>query len=1034
MQFRRILHTGLRSVAILATSLLVLIPVSQTALAQADTAPPLNLFRNYIVTGDYVVGGVGLRGTGINGFAIGTITIPDPNSVPSTGVPPGADIVAAYLYWETVESSQAAFAGQQGFFNGYAITGTLLGNPNAPVSWSSGGCSGASNGAKTMRTYRADVRPYLHMDSNGEYVGNGAYQVRLADSGSNGGGTPLTLGASLVIIYRVMSPAMPLNAIVLYDGSFAPSNTSSIMTQTMQGLYQAASPGPVTKLTHIVGNGQRNKFESVYLNSVNLPSLYPNLPPFPGFYNGSWDDPTWLPNTYGGAVNANDSSATTSVIPSGSNSGCVSWGAVVLSSTVQDTDGDGLLDTWEDNQGYTDAGSGYWVPLPGANKSVPDIFVELDYLTNMDAGVASLPPHSHLPRQAALDMVGKAFAAHNIHIHFDLGPKIYPGDPYVISYPVATPPGATAFPDAGGNAISESSLLCTDGATLCAFPGQPAVAWKGGLVYVQNQATLGNFEPGRAQSYHYMLWGHSLGLPRSYWSAWANQVSNNANPLASLVSIVNSGTNATVTVRSPPNFLKPGDALSPGQPGYGDANLNRITVTGALNQAALDGTYSFSNLNSSTSNNITTTTFTITTSNVANGTYNFSNEPELAVAYAGPVSSSGHSDIGGGDSAVTFGLWTADDPAGCQPDPSVPLSPNQSYCDNEVGNTVAEAGTLIHELGHTLGLTHGGTFYSNAQNNPPSAPTYGLNCSPGYLSVMNYLFQIRGFPDGGVDYSGQTLGALNESELDESLGLGSDIFTGLPATHYTRWYAPPNANDIHIQNTTGGRYATRHCDGTPIGPNEPSAVQVEGNTYSSPIDWNHDLIVPDSVMPEDANFNGIIGDAPFSGFNDWSTGVDLRQMGARPSLFGLSGGGIAFGGGGIAFGGGGIAFGGGGIDFGGGGIAFGGGGIAFGGGGIAFGGGGTELNRRRTNRAHRSAITTELPLRPANLEPTRLRPDPEVLHLACNRGFLHPGQRRSELQQLYQYWKGVRRAAGKDVRRHEGQEQYNLHLLRNRRE
>src|ERR1700719_510159 len=79
--------------------------------ASAGT-PPLNFFKNYFVTGDYVVGGVGLRGLGDStGFATGTISIPDAKQPNATSVPAGADIVAAYLYWQTVEKSQSAFAG-----------------------------------------------------------------------------------------------------------------------------------------------------------------------------------------------------------------------------------------------------------------------------------------------------------------------------------------------------------------------------------------------------------------------------------------------------------------------------------------------------------------------------------------------------------------------------------------------------------------------------------------------------------------------------------------------------------------------------------------------------------------------------------------------------------------------------------------------------------------------------------------------------------------------------------------------------------
>ncbi|MEV6154374.1 DUF11 domain-containing protein [Nonomuraea sp. NPDC052129] len=52
------------------------------------------------------------------------------------------------------------------------------------------------------------------------------------------------------------------------------------------------------------------------------------------------------------------------------------------------------------------------------------------------------------------------------------------------------------------------------------------------------------------------------------------------------------------------------------------------------------------------------------------------------------------------------------------------------------GRKVAEESTFLHELGHTLGLGHGGRF-DNGDLDPH-------NCKPNYLSVMNYLYQ---FPD-----------------------------------------------------------------------------------------------------------------------------------------------------------------------------------------------------------------------------------------------------------------------------------------------
>ena len=925
---------------------------AQTGFAQTATNP-LSIFKNYFVTGDYVVAGWVEGPADGSGYAPGTISIPDTrqpsqNGVPAT-IPKGADIVAAYLYWATVEGNQSSFAGQSAFFNGYPIAGTVLGNPNAPTSWSAGGCGGASMGSKTMRTYRADVRPYLPLDGDpasstfGSPVASGSLPVRLADSGSNGNATPFALGATLVIIYRVVSPSVPLNAIVLYDGAYAPSNTAQTSSQTIKGFYQPAVT-PVAKLTHIVANGQANKSEQVYLNSGQaLPSLYGALPPFPGVYNGSWDNPTWVLSSYG-YVTGGDTQEITTVTPTSTNTGCVSWGAMILSTTVQDTDHDGLLDVWEQNQGYVDAVSGQAVPLPGADPNVKDLFVEVDYLTNLDgSGGAYL--HSHLAKQAALDMVGNAFKSapidydpatghyKGVRVHFDVGnvyqsplaggPSALCGgiacDPYIISNPAGI----------GGNAISEGALVCTDGVVLCPFPGQPAVGWKGGLQFIRDNASvpgsmppvpLGNFQAGRKDSYHYVLFGHSLAEPRSFWGTLAN-VPGSAN-IPQLMSIVDSGTTATVTIQSPAGFLKPGDPVIAGDPAFGDANLDRVTVTGALGQPSLNGTYHFSIQSQTTdpATNRTTTILTIPTSGVANGTYNSSNEPQLGVSYAGPTSSSGHSDFdGGADSAVTFGLWTADDLPGCQADPSIALQPGQAYCTNEVGTLTAEAGTLLHELGHTLTLTHGGTYYKDPLN--PYVPTFGSNCKSNVLSVMSYFFQIRGFPEGGIDYSGQTLPNLSESALNEAVGIGLDMISGLPAAHFTRWYAPPNALDIKLQNTSGGRFATAHCDGTSVTPGEPPAVRVDGRSFGAPIDWNNNLIVPDLAEPvawQDVDFNGSTissPDAVFEGFNDWLN-VDFRQIGGRPSAFGFSGGsGTRFEGGGTRFEGGGTRFEGGGTRF-----------------------------------------------------------------------------------------------------------------------
>ncbi len=939
-------RTNLMPRILLGLMLPALFLLADSAWAQSN---PLTLFRNYFVTGDYVVGGWVKNGSLDGPLEKGTITIPDPLQ-PTAAVPPGADIVAAFLYWETVESSHSQSPGKNGSFNGYAITGTFLPNPTSqsPTSWSSGGCSGNSDGTKIIQGYRADVRPFLPVDANGKVQGNGTFQVELADSGSNGNTVPFTLGATLVIVYRVQSPLVPLNSVVLYDGIFAPSNATANMSEMSQqiiGFYQAAA-SPVAKLTHIVGGGQSNKSEQVFFNGNPLTPA--GTAAFSGVYNGSWDNPTYSVNA---AVLANEPSPSemTSVVPGTTGGKCVDWGAVVFSSTVQDTDGDGLLDVWEDNQGYTDAISGQFVALPGANKLVKDIFVEIDYLSNLD-GSAGPYLHSHLPQQLALDLVGDAAAAQNVRVHFDVGPTNYAGncsrthpavcpDPYIIQ-------GGT-----GGNSISEGATIgnvpvfvCADGATLCTFPGpapgQPGpatVGWKGGYLFVKDTAPnpnstppiplLGNFQPGRKDSYHYVLSAHALGTPRSYWTAFATTLQRTlfANLTSIVVSTVNSVTTTTVTIQTPPppaaqgGILKPGDCPNAAIPACSDANVDRVTVTGAIVQPALSGTYHFANLTSSTDNTgVITTMFNITTAGVPDGTYTLSTEPKLEVVYGGPLSTSGRSDGGGGDTAMTFGLWLADNALGCQADPSVTLAPGQTYCINEVGTATEQGGTLLHELGHTLFLAHGGTFFPNEAgvvtsgpsagqylNSPPVVPSYGLNCDPGFLSSMNYLFQVRGFPDnGGIDYSGQTLPDLLETMLNEQNGIGSDRFTGQLAAHFTRWYAPPNALDTMLQNTptpgAGGRFATHHCDGSPI-LDGAQMVRLDGSTFSAPIDWNNDnTIESGTISPQDINFNdnsfnspsGSNVDSPFVGFNDWIN-IDLRQVSSRANTFAFSGGGIA---------------------------------------------------------------------------------------------------------------------------------------------
>jgi hypothetical protein len=74
-----------------------------------------------------------------------------------------------------------------------------------------------------------------------------------------------------------------------------------------------------------------------------------------------------------------------------------------------------------------------------------------------------------------------------------------------------------------------------------------------------------------------------------------------------------------------------------------------------------------------------------------------------------------------------------------------------------VGTAREQAGTLMHELGHNLGLRHGGCDDTNLK--------------PGYASVMNYAYQMEGVSRGGmrgvIDFSRGATPVLDDVLLDE---------------------------------------------------------------------------------------------------------------------------------------------------------------------------------------------------------------------------------------------------------------------------
>lgn len=136
------------------------------------------------------------------------------------------------------------------------------------------------------------------------------------------------------------------------------------------------------------------------------------------------------------------------------------------------------------------------------------------------------------------------------------------------------------------------------------------------------------------------------------------------------------------------------------------------------------------------------------------------------------------------------------------------------------------AGTFMHELGHSLGLDHGGGD--------------GVNNKANYVSVMNYLWQFPGVTRAGtsgiVDYSNAELNSLDETKINESAGLGVAA-VGVAISHW-----------LPQRGATPGRF-----------------VQVADG--SQPIDWDGDGLTTGTGLNLDTNNDGVA--SILAPFNDW---------------------------------------------------------------------------------------------------------------------------------------------------------------------
>lgn len=125
-----------------------------------------------------------------------------------------------------------------------------------------------------------------------------------------------------------------------------------------------------------------------------------------------------------------------------------------------------------------------------------------------------------------------------------------------------------------------------------------------------------------------------------------------------------------------------------------------------------------------------------------------------------------------------------------------------------------ESGTFMHELGHNLGLSHGGSV------------TNMVNWKPNFPSVMNYMWQMNGVPKNDslalLDYSEGTLSPIDENALIESPGLDPDQAASNIGTN---WVCP-GTNHLRASVVPAVRDLDWNCDGSIS--STPKALNLNG--------------------------------------------------------------------------------------------------------------------------------------------------------------------------------------------------------------
>ena len=785
-----------RSLAILALLLGVLAQESGKAADDLTDALPYSL--SYTVTGDYAVGSVDLLPSpNTGGFQTGTIHM---GTATERVVPKNAEILAAFLYWETLAETEADLEGV--LFRGTPVSfvRTLsqeLTGVFAPC-W--------SNSGNTLYAMRADVLSLLppQLDENGNPTGrrlvndvdliaatylaedesDRLHTVTLPERGV-GNQTPQSAGASLFVVYRDVEGAAALKRIVVYDGVHVQAKGTSTQ-QKIRGFLQSA--GGAAKVTQITSRGAANATDQVTFVGAGANTVQGNL--FAGSLSPdsdrSWIDSTIdvtpsMPGANGGEYG--EQLTMTSLYTDPASYGCQTWSAIAFSTAIPDVDNDGLIDLLETDSGvsYKDpAGNAYPnLYALGARTTQKDLFVEVNSMVaapNTSYGSATHPfplpgqdldgngvvtdaaGHDHRPLPTTLTLVGDALLRAGVHVHFDVGPLAQNGSGYFVGgvfrpFPAALPgddrvpvyPAPSTYfinqGATGGETIPETPCVVNDAAeSLCQFPAFPGtVGWK----------------------FHFQTLRDEL-------------------------------LNAETGLRR----------FDPMRNGF----FHYLLYAHARGSASSP----FPCLNGSEPEGFDPDSATCEAPAVQN--------PDFHV----PLGASGVADLPGFNAMITLGL-----------------------SKNFLGTEYFQASTTLHELGHTMELWHGGarpTFTDSLTMAGRVKVTVEPNCKPNYQSSMSYLHQLYGLigADGlpHIDYSDVTLGIANGT-IDESNISDSPLQGGM--RYRAAWYAPIAEGTLGA--ALGVPAASSHCDGSPILDTDPEVGtgRLQADEVSPEmIDWAGD--------------------------------------------------------------------------------------------------------------------------------------------------------------------------------------------------